>query len=267
MLLIGQVWLLARVLGQTIASAMPVADAMPYIAGVVGLILARAALAWSGERAASRGSETVKLQLRQALFERLLDQGPQWTRPRVAGELASAIIDQIEILDGFFSRYIPSAIAAAFLPLAFGAVLLPLDWVAALILLLSAPLIPGFMALVGWGAEAASRRQQRELTRLSGFFADRLRGAFTLKLFGREKHEVQAVRAASDDLSRRNMSVLRIAFLSSAVLEFFAALGVAGVALYVGLTYLGYVDLRSTAMTLPLGLFALFMAPEIGRAH
>src|SRR3546814_5528122 len=82
------------------------------------------------------------------------------------------------------------------------------------------------MALVGWGAEAASRRHQRELTRLSGFFADRLRGAFTLKLFGREKHEVQAVRAASDDLSRRNMSVLRIAFLSSAVLEFFAALGV-----------------------------------------
>jgi len=262
-LLVAQVWLLARMLGGAIVSAMPVADAAPYIAGVVGLILARAALAWSGERAASRGGETIKLRLRQALFERLLDQGPSWTRTRVSGELAGSIVDQVELVDGFFTRYVPSAIAAAFLPLAFGAVLLPLDWVAALILLLSAPLIPVFMALVGWGAEAASRRHQRELTRLSGFFADRLRGAFTLKLFGREKSEVDAVRAASDDLSRRNMAVLRIAFLSSAVLEFFAALGVAAVALYVGLSYLGYLHLRASALTLPLGLFALFMAPEV----
>jgi ATP-binding cassette subfamily C protein CydD len=262
-LLVGQVWLLAHLLGKAVVSAMPMADALPYIAGVVGLILVRAAVSWSGERAASKGSEAVKRLLRQALFERLLVQGPEWTRARVAGEVSSALVDQVEILDGFFTRYIPSAIAAAFLPLAFGVVLLPVDWVAALILLLSAPLIPVFMALVGWGAEAASRRHQRELTRLSGFFADRLRGAFTLKLFGREAVEVDAVRRASHELGRRNMSVLRIAFLSSAVLEFFAALGVAGVAVYVGLTYLGYLHVRPEAMSLPLGLFALFMAPEV----
>lgn len=262
-LLVAQVWLLAQALGGVVASSLPPGQAVPYVFGIVGLIVARALVSWSGERAASRGSEAVKHQLRQALFRRLLDLGPQWTRSRVSGELASAIVDQVEWLDGFFTRYLPSSIAAAFLPIAFGVVLLPLDWVVALILLLSAPLIPVFMALVGWGAEAASRRHQRELTRLSGFFADRLRGAFTLKLFGRAEAEVEAVHAASAALSQRNMAVLRIAFLSSAVLEFFAALGVAGVALYVGLSYLGYIPVRAGASSLPLGLFALFMAPEV----
>lgn len=262
-LLVGQVWLLAQLLGTAVVSDMAIDATLPYMAGVVGLILVRALISWSGERAAAKGSEAVKRLLRQALFERLLVQGPEWTRTRVAGEVSSAVVDQVEILDGFFTRYIPSAIAASFLPLAFGVVLLPVDWVVALILLLSAPLIPVFMALVGWGAEAASRRHQHELTRLSGFFADRLRGAFTLKLFGREAAEVDAVRRASRELAQRNMSVLRIAFLSSAVLEFFAALGVAGVAIYVGLTYLGYLHVQAEAMSLPLGLFALFMAPEV----
>jgi ATP-binding cassette subfamily C protein CydD len=201
--------------------------------------------------------------LQPVLFEGLLRLGPEWSRQRVSGELAGTLIEQIEILDGFFVRYVPSVIAALFLPLAFGVALLPVDWIVALILLVTAPLIPVFMALVGWGAEAASRRHQLALTRLSGFFADRLRGAFTLKLFGREQAEIQTVRAASDSLSKKTMAVLRIAFVSSAVLELFAALGVASVALYVGLTYLGYLNLRATALTLPLGLFCLLLTPEV----
>jgi ATP-binding cassette subfamily C protein CydD len=263
LLLLVQVWLLAQVLGLTIAQGRSIAQATPEIYAVVVLIVMRAGLAWSGERAASRAAEKIKTGLRQALFERLLALGPQWTGQRLSGELASTLIEQVELLDGFFTRYIPSVVAALFLPLAFAVVLLPVDWIAALVLLLSAPLIPVFMALVGWGAEAASRRHQQALTRLSGLFADRLRGAFTLKLFGRTQTEVDAVRLASESLSKKTMAVLRIAFLSSAVLEFFAALGVAGVALYVGLSYLGYLDLRSSPLTLPMGLFCLFMAPEV----
>lgn len=263
LLLLAQVYLLARVLGGAVAYGMSEALALPSIYTIVALIVVRALIIWSGERAASRGSEKIKVVLQQALFERLLTLGPQWTRQRVSGELASALIEQIEILDGFFVRYVPSVIAALFLPLAFGVALLPVDWIVALVLLITAPLIPVFMALVGWGAEAASRRHQLALTRLSGFFADRLRGAFTLKLFGREQAEIETVRAASDSLSKKTMAVLRIAFLSSAVLEFFAALGVASVALYVGLTYLGYLNLRATALTLPLGLFCLLLTPEV----
>src|SRR5699024_10367729 len=117
----------------------------------------------------------------------------------------------------------------------------PVDWVAGLLLLITAPLIPLFMALVGWGAEAASRRHLDAFSRLSGYFADRIRGLSTFKLYGQAETEAQRVVEASDVLRDKTMSVLRIAFLSSATLEFFAALGVAGTALYIGLTYLDFI--------------------------
>ncbi|MFA7438727.1 ABC transporter ATP-binding protein/permease, partial [Castellaniella sp.] len=262
-LLVAQVGLLAQVLGRMVQGEQSWAASVPWVAGIVALVLLRAVLHWTGERAASQAAERIKWRLRQALFARLLERGPQWTRLQVSGELASVLVDQVEQLDGFLMRYLPSMVAAACLPLAFGVVLLPLDWVAALILLVTAPLIPLFMALVGWGAQAASERHQQAMVRLSGRFADRLRGAFTLKLFGRIEHEVQAMDSASHDLSRKTMGVLRIAFLSSAVLEFFAALGVASIALYVGLSYLGFLQWRAEPVSLPLGLFALFMAPEV----
>ncbi|HUH78092.1 MAG TPA: ABC transporter transmembrane domain-containing protein, partial [Devosia sp.] len=188
--------------------------------------------------------------------------------PRAAGQAqtgaaAAAIIDQTEALDGFFAQYLPVMIQAALLPLAFGAIIVPLDWLAGLLFLISAPLIPLFMALAGWGAQYATRRQARALSLLNGRFADRLRGLLTLKLFGQADAETRGIVAASDELRRRTLRVLRIAFLSSAVLEFFAALGVAGVALYIGLTFIDFLHLRSTPLTLQTGMFLLLMAPEV----
>src|SRR5690606_1511095 len=136
-------------------------------------------------------------------------------------------------------------------------------WIAALVLALTVPAIPLFMALVGWGAEAAGRRHATALARLSGLFADRVRGLTTLKLHGRADAEAARVAGASDEVRERTMSVLRIAFLSSAVLEFFAALGVAGLAVYFGLTFLGMLELRASALTLEAALFCLLMAPEV----
>lgn len=263
LLLLWQAWLLSHALNLSIAEGATVAEIRPFILTIVGIIALRAAIVWVGERVASQGAERIKMQLRQTLFSILLARGPQWSGSRVSGELASTVIDQTEALDGFFVRYLPSSIAAAFLPLAFGLVLLPVDWIVALLLLITAPLIPVFMALVGWGAEAASKQHQGTLTRLSGLFADRVRGALTLRLFGRSRAEVETVRKASHDLSRKTMAVLRIAFLSSAVLEFFAALGVAGVAVYIGLSYLGMLGDAQSSMSLQAGLFCLFLAPEV----
>jgi ATP-binding cassette subfamily C protein CydD len=135
--------------------------------------------------------------------------------------------------------------------------------VAGVLFLITAPLIPLFMALVGWGAQIATDRQAQALSHLSARFADRLRGLLTLKLFGRADAETAGIVVVSEALRRRSMRVLRIAFLSSAVLEFFAALGVAGIALYVGLTFIDYLHLRTTPLTLSTGLFLLLMAPEI----
>ncbi|MDF3862584.1 MULTISPECIES: thiol reductant ABC exporter subunit CydD [Achromobacter] len=262
-LLVVQAWLLARVLDAAIVGQQPRQTLIGGILGIAGLMLVRACISWAGERAGADASERIKRHVRQSLFRRLVLKGPHWSRGRAAGELASAVVDQVEALDGFFAKYLPAMAAAALLPVAFAVVLLPVDVIAGLVLLITAPLIPLFMALVGWGAQGASRRHLRAFARLSGFFADRLRGLSTLKLHGRAEAEAASVVAASDALRQRTMSVLRIAFLSSAVLEFFAALGVAGVAVYIGLTYLGFLDLRWTPLTLQAGLFCLLMAPEV----
>ena len=262
MLLLVQAWLLSAVLGGVVEAAVPLAHWWPHLSGIAGLMILRALLGWSGDCAGAGASEAIKQGLRRALFARLLGQGPIWTRARVSGELAESLLTQVESLDGFFAKYLPALIAATVLPLAFAAALVPFDIVAGLLLVLTAPLIPLFMALVGWRAQAASRRHARDTNRLAGFFSDRLRGAATLKLFGREQAETETVAAAADGLRVRTLAVLRIAFLSSAVLEFFAALGVAGMAVYFGLSFLGFLDLRASPLTLHIGLFCLMMAPE-----
>lgn len=261
-LLLVQAWLLAGVLDAAILGDVPRAALLGDIGVIVVLMVVRAALTWVSERAGARAAEGVKQAIRLALFDRMMAQGPMWTRSRVSGELASAVVDQVEGLDGFFARYLPSAVSAAILPLAFGLVLMPWDWIAGLLLLVTAPMIPLFMALIGWGAEAASRRHVRAMARLSGFFADRLRGLSILKLYGRAQAEAAVVGSASEAIRQRTMSVLRIAFLSSAVLEFFAALGVAGMAMYFGLSFLGLLDLRASSVTLHTAFFCLLMAPE-----
>lgn len=262
-LLVAQAWLLANVLDQAIVHGASRVELLHPLLAIGALILARAALAWVAEHAGARAAERIKHQVRLALFDRMLSAGPNWTRQRASGELASALVEQVEALDGFFSRYLPAMGAAAVLPVAFAVALLPASVVAGLLLLVTAPLIPVFMALAGWGAEAASRRHLRAFARLSGFFADRLRGLATLKLFGRAEAEAQGVEAASEALRERTMAVLRVAFLSSAVLEFFAALGVAGVAVYIGLSYLGMLGSHGLGLTLQAGFFCLLMAPEV----
>jgi ATP-binding cassette subfamily C protein CydD len=263
LLLTGQVLLLSQVLGKAVADSVPLAQFWPQISGFAALLLVRTALAFAAEWAGSAAAERIKRTLRDSLIARLLDHRPDWVRARSSGALASTVVDQVEALDGFFSRFLPATVQAAFLPVAFAAAVMPFDWVVGLLFLFTAPMIPLFMALVGFGAQAASDAQANALSRLSEYFADRLGGLLTLKLFGRMEIEATAMHEATDELRRRTLRVLRIAFLSSAVLEFFAALGVAGVALYVGLSYLDMIDMRSTPLSLQAGLFCLLLAPEV----
>jgi ATP-binding cassette subfamily C protein CydD len=262
-LTVAQAYWLAMILYRAIVDQVAAATQIPALIAIACMILARAVLAWIGEAAGIRAAEDVKLAIRRELFATLMRRGPDWMRQRASGELASQILDQVEALDGYFARFVPAMIAAAVVPIAFAVGLMPVDLVVGLVLLVTAPLIPVFMALAGWGAEAASRQHLTALSRLSGMFADRIRGLVVLKLFGRAEDEIGRVRAASDEFAVRTLAVLRIAFLSSAVLEFFAALGVAGVALYVGLTYLDMLNLRGSELGLQAGLFCLLMAPEV----
>lgn len=263
LLLVAQAWTLADIVGRAVQGGEAPQVLLPGVILVLALLLVRAGLGALGEQAGIVAAEAIKRQLRQALFTHLLARSPRKADAAPSGIAASAIVDQVEALDSYFARYLPAALQAGLLPLVFGAIILPLDWVAGLLFLVSAPLIPLFMALVGWGAQAATDRQARALSLLSGRFSDRLKGLLTLKLFGREAAETQGIVAASEALRRRTLGVLRIAFLSSAVLEFFAALGVAGIALYVGLTFIDYLQLRGSPLDLHVGLFLLLMAPEV----
>jgi len=263
MLLVWQAWTLADVLGRAIEQGEPASALLPAIMLILALLLVRSGLSALGEQAGLIGAEAIKRHLRQSLMTQMLSRSPRASAIPPSGVAAAAIVDQVDALEGYFARYLPAALQAALLPLVFGAIILPLDWVAGVLFLVTAPLIPIFMALVGWGAQIATDRQARALSHLSGRFADRLKGLQTLKLFGREAAETAGIVEASEALRRRTLKVLRIAFLSSAVLEFFAALGVAGIALYVGLTFIDYLHLRSSPLTLGLGMFLLLMAPEV----
>src|SRR5690606_11427125 len=157
------------------------------------------------------------------------------------GEASTALLEQCDAIGRYHAgfatqRRIASMATVLFLITAFST-----DWIVGLILLLTAPLIPLFMMLVGTGAQRAADRQLDSLRFLGGYFLDRLRGVLTLRAFAREQAEQHAVQIATDDFRRRTMKVLRIAFLTSAVLELFAALAVALVALYVGLHLLNLI--------------------------
>lgn len=263
LLFIPQAWWLAEVLQLTVHRHISENELLRFLLLIAAVLVVRAIMVGTGERCASVLAETIKHRLRIALLGQLLHRGPVWTRRHPSGEWATAVIDHVEALDGYLQRYMAAAVAAVFLPVLLAVAVFWVDWVVALLLLLTAPLIPLFMALVGWGAQAANQKYQQRLLQLAGVFGDRVKGLFTLSLFGGAQAEAQRVRAASVELGHTTMKVLRIAFLSSAVLELFAALGVAGVAVYIGLSYLGMLGPHFSGFSLQHGLFCLLIAPEV----
>ncbi|WP_445678940.1 thiol reductant ABC exporter subunit CydD [Radicibacter daui] len=264
LLVIAQCWLIAHLLH---AIAIDHAG-LPALARPFALLLVifagRAVMAWGYEAAGMRAALTVKTSLRDRLYGHLQALGPGLATRRHSGALATALIEQVEALEGYFARYQPQAMLAGLIPLACLVAVFPVDWVAGSILLFCAPLVPLFMALVGMKAADASQDQFRVLARMGGYFLDRLQGLTTLRLFGRAEAELGTIREISDEFRRRTMAVLRLAFLSSAVLEFFASLSIALVAVYVGFSLLGTIQLNigQPRMVLSAGLFVLLLAPE-----
>ncbi|KQN69061.1 ABC transporter ATP-binding protein [Duganella sp. Leaf61] len=180
-----------------------------------------------------------------------------------SGQAASVLAEQAEAVVPHLVRFQPARWKAVLAPLAIVAAIAPLSWIAALVLLVAAPLIPVFMALVGMGAQAASRAHMVELGGMNAFLLDRLRGLATLRALGAVDATATRLGDTAQSLRRRTMAVLRIAFLSSAVLELFSALGVAMVAVYIGFSLLGTLDFGAwgTRLTLAQGLFILLLAP------
>ncbi|MGE6234860.1 heme ABC transporter permease/ATP-binding protein CydD [Aeromonas media] len=263
-LMVMQAWLLATLLHGFIIEGTTPEQSIPLFIALLLVTLTKAALAYGREVASFRAGSAVRQAIRELVLTRLARLGPAYIQRRPAGSWASLLLEQIEEMQEFFSRYLPQMAIAVFIPLVILVAVFPVNWAAGIILLGTAPLIPLFMILVGVGAADANRRNFQSLARLSGHFLDRLKGLRTLQLFMRTQAEGEAIRDASEDFRERTMEVLRLAFLSTAVLEFFAAIAVALVAVYFGFSYIDHLNFGNygAKVTLFTGLFVLFLAPE-----
>jgi len=193
------------------------------------LVAVSAGLGVAQERALVAAGEAAKARLREATFTRLLHEGPSDLRP--VGERAALVVDRIEAMEGFLTRWLPAAVLAVAGPAMVAGAATIADPTSGLILGIAGLLVPVAMAATGIGAAQASRRQFEALGRLSGRFLDRMRGLPTLVLFRRQEAEAQALATAAAELRTRTMKVLRVAFLSSASLEVLAAGAIACLAI------------------------------------
>jgi ATP-binding cassette, subfamily C, bacterial CydD len=227
---------------------------------LAGAAAIRAGTSYAAARLAVDGAVTVEQQLRARLLDHLLG-GAGGSLGSAAQ--ATAVMDEVERVGAYAERYQPARVAATLVPLLLLAAVFPLSWVVGVLLVLCAPLPPVNLSIVGMGTTAVARRHAEELRHLSGYFLDRLRGLATLRALGAERAELERVKGASERLAERSMAVLRVAFVSAAVLEAIVTVAVAVVAMYIGLTLLGYMDVPGlpSHMSLGTGLFLLMVTP------
>ncbi|WP_398921192.1 thiol reductant ABC exporter subunit CydD [Streptomyces sp. I6] len=216
----------------------------------------RGLVTWLTELAAHRASAAVKSELRRRVLERAAELGPGWLSGQRSGSLAALATRGVDALDDYFARYLPQLGLAVVVPVAVLARIVTEDWVSAAVIVVTLPLIPIFMVLIGWATEARMNRQWTLLSRLSGHFLDVVAGLPTLKVFGRAKAQAEAIRKITSEYRRATLRTLRIAFLSSFALELLSTLSVALVAVGIGMRLVhGDLDLHT-------GLVVLILAPE-----
>lgn len=255
-LVVGQAMLIAEIVVGAFEEGLDGEALRTPLLLLAAVALGRGLLAWLTELAAHRAGAAVKSELRGRLLERAADLGPGWLTGQRTGSLVALATRGVDALDDYFSRYLPQLGLAVVVPVAVLARIVTEDWVSAAIIVVTLPLIPLFMVLIGMATQSRMERQWRLLSRLSGHFLDVVAGLPTLKVFGRAKAQAQSIRKITDDYRRATMRTLRIAFLSSFALELLATLSVALVAVTIGMRLVhGGLDLYT-------GLVILILAPE-----
>ncbi|MGX6742381.1 thiol reductant ABC exporter subunit CydD [Streptomyces xantholiticus] len=265
-LVIAQAMLIAEVVVGAFQRGLPVSDLAAPLTLLAAVAVGRAAVSWLTELAAHRASAAVKSELRRRLLNRAAELGPgrlSGHGPSPArsawegtGSLVALATRGVDALDDYFSRYLPQLGLAVVVPVAVLARIVTEDWVSAAVIVVTLPLIPLFMVLIGWATRTTMDRQWRLLSRLSGHFLDVVAGLPTLKVFGRAKAQAESIRTITTQYRQATLRTLRIAFLSSFALELLSTLSVALVAVGIGMRLVhGDLDLYT-------GLVILILAPE-----
>lgn len=262
--LIFQMFLLADLLHLMIVDKQAAADFPQKLLLLLVCFSARALLLWLRERTGFQVGSTLRRHLREQVMQKLAQIGPMSIQQRPAGSWATIMLEQVENIHNFYARYLPQQFLSLIVPLAILCVVFPFNWAAGAILFATLPLLPLFMALAGMKAAEANQQSIGILARLSGQFLDRLKGLETIRLFGQAEAQTEQIYQNTEAFRLSTMNVLKIAFLSSAVLEFFTAISIAVIAVYFGFTFLGELNFGAygTAVPLFVGFFCLMLAPE-----
>lgn len=254
-----QMVLLAKIVDRVFLKGADLAGVQSLLLFLLAAAVGRAVLIWVREVVAHRGAIRVKSELRSRLFAHILRLGPVYVRGERAGELTTTATEGVERLEPYFARYLPQMALSVCVPLLVLVYIFPRDLWSAVLLLVTAPVIPVMMILVGGYAEEHMQRQWSALSRMGAHFLDSLQGLPTLKTFGRSAGEKEKVAAVSEEFRQRTVKVLKFAFLSGLVLEFMTAVAIALIAVTLGV--------RLVSGTLPFeeAFVVLLLAPEFYR--
>lgn len=253
--LVGFCWSLTQLVVRAIAGRTA-EELAPVLGLVVVSALVRGLAGWLLDVVGARGAAQVVAELRRRALRAVVDLGPAWTARRSRARVATVIGPGLDALDPYFARYVPQLILTALATPIVVAVLLLADPLTGVTVLVTLPVIPVFMVLVGWATQEVQRRQWARLTELASGFLDVVDGLSTLLVFGRARRQTARIRRVTEEHRVETMRVLRISFLSGFVLELAASLSVALVAVSVGVRLIG------GQLDLEVGLFVLLLAPE-----
>ncbi len=250
----------ARAVSQIISRAFLHSDGLVNLMGLLQLTLAlftlRAILAWGSSISAKTIAVQVKGRVRKMLLDKLEELGPAYLEGEQSGEISNTVVAGVEALDAYFSQYLPQLVLSVLVPITILIFVFPMDLLSGFVMLVTAPLIPYFMSLIGSQAKNITDRQYGTLSRLAAGFLDSLQGLKTLKLYNQAKAQTEKIRQTSDQYRKTTMKVLQVTFMSALVLELLATLSTAVVAVQIGLRLLYF------RVSLEQALFLLIIAPE-----
>ncbi|KQQ62675.1 thiol reductant ABC exporter subunit CydD [Microbacterium sp. Leaf320] len=246
----------AWMLTDAVTGALAGRDVTTTLLWLLGLAALRGVLIAASDAAGTRAAAKTGMQLRAALIAAVGRLGPGWLAQRNQAQLAVTAGHGLEALDAYFARYTPQLVLTVIATPVLVAVMWWQDWPSGLTALITLPLIPLFLILIGIATRTVQRTQWQTLQRLAARFADTVQGLSTLRLFGRERRAAAQIETTADEYRRETMKVLRFSFLSGFAMELLASLAVALIAVAVGFRLL------SGDLSLEVGLFVLLLAPE-----
>ncbi|MDR1069564.1 MAG: thiol reductant ABC exporter subunit CydD [Gracilibacteraceae bacterium] len=253
---LAQAWVLACVVRAVFLDGAAPLGTRSSFAALLALVTLRALTGWLEEWFALRLARGVQFRLREAVLAHMEKIGPLRLREEQTGELLHLVTEGLEVLHAYFAKYLPQLFKTGVLPLLFLGVIFPRDWTTGLSLLVTAPLLPMFMMMIGKWAGSETKKRWRVLARMTGYLQDVLQGMTTLKILGQSAKQAEKVEEISENFRRVSLGVLRIAFLSALTLELFSTLSIAIVAVALGLRLVGGgIDFQTA-------FFLLLLAPE-----